>query len=448
MARDDSNNKKNGPLLQTIKYAPPPPELPVYGSVAEADASFVGRTNYTAALDEKHFIFGLKRTDRRRHVYVVGKSGVGKIGFLELLARQDVVQGYPVVVIDPYGTLVHNLLDFIPATRARDVVIIDPTDTVRPVQFNPFADVSPAFAYHAAQDCIDTLRVHCGDAWSARTEYLVRWSLLALFEQEHASIRALLRLLTDPAYRETIVAGLAPGATRDFWVGEYAAWSPERRDDAAVPVITKLSQFFADPLLAALLTDGPGTIHFDEALEQNRIILVTLAKGRIGEEHARFLGSLVLSMLKRAGMRRAGTPGGPQRRDVYCYLDELYALAGPLLEPFIADAYQYQFCLTLAHQYLAQLPNTMLTTLLGNVNTLAVFRVSGDDALRLRPEMAGVFDVRDMTNLGTRQFYIKMMIDDEVHDPFSADSLTVLPPGPSSAAEVLRAASREQYGQA
>ncbi|RME55832.1 DUF87 domain-containing protein [Candidatus Parcubacteria bacterium] len=430
--------------VQIIKYAPPPPELPVYGKVDPAKVSFIGRTNYVAALEEKKFIFGIKRKDRRRHLYIIGKSGVGKSKLLELLIRQDIAYGYGLCLLDPHGDVIQEILDFVPKERIDDVVLIDPTDVEHPVSFNPLKNVDPTFKHQLTQGLIEVMEKQFGANWTPRLEHVFRFTALALLDYPHATMRGMISMLTDRNYRQKVVEYIEDDMVKRFWAIEFADWSEKFDTEAIIPLVNKLGQFLSDPLLRNIFGQKENKIDFEQLMEQKKIILVNLCKGRIGEENSSFLGSMFITKIKQAGMARAQLPEA-QREDFYLYVDEFHNLVTETFENILSEARKYGLCLTVAHQYMQQLIPKVQAAVLGNVGSIIVFRVGGEDAVKLKPEMTPVFDVKDMINLGTREFYIKMVIDGESYDPFSAETLSVHPAPHPSFRERIIATSRKKY---
>lgn len=413
--------------VQIIKYAPPPGELPTAARISPGKLSFFGRTNYAAALEEKRFVFGIKREDRKEHVYVVGKSREGKSALFELLARQDIAEGHGMVLFDPNGDLASRLLDFIPKERAQGVCVIDPGREDFPLAFNPLAGVPAEFHHQLTQALVDVLAKQFGWRWDPIIEHLARFGILALLECPGSTLLDLLYMLTSQDRRLEIAGCVRDPLVRRFWIDEFAHWSVKFEAEAVTPLVDKLGQFLLDPVLQRFLCSASTPIDFRDLLDQKQILLVNLAKGRLGEEKGSFVGSLVLARLKVAGMERASAVQDERPDDVYIYLDDVPSLATDTFDSFIAESSNYGFCLTLGHRYLKQLPEKILAGVLGMVGTLVVFRLGADDALRLEPEMAPIFRARDMINLGTDGFYVKLMIDGELYDPFSADVLKLFP---------------------
>lgn len=430
--------------IQIIKYAPPPSDLPVYGAVQQSEVSFIGRTNYVAALEEKKFIFGIKRVDRKRHTYILGKAGVGKTKLLELCIRQDIAYGYGVCVIDPHGELINDLLDFIPANRINDVCVIDPTDTDSPIVFNPIYKVDPEFKHQFTQSFIELMQLQFGSNWTPRLEHVLRFALLALLDYKDATIEGLILMLTDFDYRAKVIEASSDGMVRKFWESEFAEWSERFNTDAVIPIINKLSQFFSNAGLRAMFSQNDNKIDFCKLMDEKKIVLVNLAQERIGEENASFLGSIILTKIKEAGMHRARA-GKNTPQDFYLYIDEFHKIITDSFESFLTSARKYAINVTLTNQYIGQFSKKIEHAVLGNAGTLIIFRVGGEDATVLKPEFAPIFDVKDMINLGIGEFYIKTTIDGESNDPFSAETLKVLPsPNPSSKQKILDS-SHEKY---
>src|SRR3990167_2121868 len=430
--------------IRRFKLAPPPPELPIYGIVQPEDCSFIGKTNYEAALEEKKFIFGIKRIDRRRHVYMVGKSGVGKSKLLELLVRQDIAYGHGVCFIDPHGDVIQEILDFIPEERMEEVVLIDPADSNFPISFNPLANVDPIFKFQLTQGLIEVLQKQFGANWTPRLEHVFRFTCLALLDYPHATMRGMISMLTDRNYRQKVVEYITDDMVKRFFAIEFADWSEKFDTDAIIPLVNKLGQFLSDPLLRNIFGQKQNKIDISKLMNEEKIIFINLSKGRIGEENSSFFGSMFLTKIKQAGMERARIPES-ERKDFYLYVDEFHNIVTQTFENILSEARKYALNLTIAHQYIGQLIPQVQHAVLGNTGSIITFRVGGEDAVKLKPEFAPLFDVKDMINLAVGEIYIKMTIDGESYDPFSAETLRVLPAThPSYRKEILEA-SRRKY---
>lgn len=430
--------------VRKFKLAPPPVELPIYGKVDPRECSFIGRTNYEAPLEEKKFIFGIKRVDRRRHLYIIGKSGVGKSKLLELLIRQDIAYNHGVGVIDPHGDLIEALLDFVPEERIEDVILIDPSDIQYPPSFNPIVNVDPSFKYQLAQGLIEVLKKQFGANWTPRLEHVFRFTCLALLDYPHATMRGMISMLTDRNYRQHVINYIEDEMVRRFWAVEFADWSEKFDAEAIIPLVNKLGQFLSDPMLRNIFGQKENKIDLEDIMNSQKILFINLSKGKLGEENSSFFGSMFITKIKQAGMARAAIPES-ERKDFYLYIDEFHNLATETFMDLLAEARKYGLCLTLAHQFMGQLLEKVKDAVLGNCANIIVFRVGGEDARILEPEMEPIFTVKDMINLGQRQFFIKETIDGEAFDPFSAETLNVLPPPHPSYREQIIKRSREKY---
>ncbi len=430
--------------VQIIKYAPPPPELPVFGKVKPEEVSFIGRTNYVASLEEKKFIFGIKRVDRRRHLYIIGKSGVGKTKLMELFLRQDVTYGHGLCLIDPHGDVIDSMLDYIPKERIEDVCIIDPSDIDFPASFNPLANVDPLFKFQLTQGLIEVFQKQFGANWTPRLEHVFRFTCLALLDYPHATMRGMISMLTDRNYRQKVVEYITDDMVKRFFAIEFADWSEKFDTDAIIPLVNKLGQFLSDPLLRNIFGQKQNKIDISELMNQQKIIFINLSKGRLGEENSSFLGSMFLTKIKQAGMERAAIPE-KDRKDFYLYVDEFQNVVTQTFENILSEARKYALNLTIAHQYVGQILPKVHQAVLGNCGSVICFRVGGEDAVKMKPEFAPVFDVKDMINLAVGEIYVKMTIDGESYDPFSAETLRVLPPTHASYRQEIVDASRRKY---
>lgn len=414
------------------------------GSSPAKDITFFGRTNYSASLDEKKFVFGIKRSDRRRHLYVIGKSGVGKSKLLELMLRQDIAYGYGLCLMDPHGDVIENILSFIPENRIKDVVLINPADTEYPVSFNPLANVHPDLKHQLTQNLIEVLKKQFGANWTPRLEHVFRFTCLALLDYPSATMKGMVSMLADRSYRQKVIEHITDETVKRFWAIEFADWSEKFDTDAIIPLVNKLSQFLSNPLLRNIFGQTENKIDFEQIMNTRKILLINLSKGKLGEENSSFFGSMFITKLNQAGMARAALPE-KQREDFYLYVDEFQTVVTETFENILSEGRKFGICLTIAHQYVGQLLPKVQQAVRGNVGSMIIFRVGGEDAKSLEPEMAPIFEAKDMINLGLQEFYIKLTIDGETYDPFSAQTLKVLEPTHQSFKERIIKSSRDKY---
>lgn len=429
---------------QPIKYAPPPSDLPIYQNIDPRNGSFIGRTNYDVGLEAKKFIFGLKREDRRRHLYILGKNGTGKTKLLELLVRQDIAYQYGCCLFDPNGDLIEDILDFIPEDRMHDVVLIDPMDYSHAISFNPLSTVHPEMRHQTAQGFVEALERQFGKAWTPRLEHVTRFSILALLDYPDANLLGMMDMLTDSAYRARVIPHIQDEMVTRFWMHEFADWQARFAEDTVTPLLTKLKQLLVSPLLHNIFSQKKNKIDMEDILAGNKILLVNLSRSKLGEEGADFLGALLLTKLYQAAKNRLIVPG-KKRKDFYLYIDEFHGLVTNTFERFFVESRRYGICNTIVNQYTAQVSDHTKKLVLANSDTMIIFRVGGEDATWLESEMTPVFKAKDMINLGTQQFYIKMIIDGDINDPFSADTLTVRPSPNVSVKNQIIALNYEKY---
>ena len=430
--------------IQIIKTAPPPPELPIYKQVNPAEVVFFGRTNYIAGLEEKRFIFGIKRRDRRRHMYVIGKSGVGKSKLLELMIRQDIHYGHGLCLIDPHGDVIEEVLKFIPEERIKDTVLIDPSDTSWPISFNPLQNVNPELKHQVAQGLIEVMQKQFGANWTPRLEHVFRFTVLALLDFPMATMRGMISMLVDRRYRQKVVEYIEDEMVKRFWAIEFADWSEKFDTEAIIPLVNKLGQFLANPYLRFIFGQRENKVDLERIMKEKKILLINLSKGKLGDENSSFFGAMFITKMKQAGMSRAGIPESA-RTDFYLYVDEFHNLVTTTFESLFSESRKYGLAMIVAHQYMGQLLPQVRETVLGNVGSMVIFRVGGDDAAKLEAEMTPVFKAKDMVNLGMQEFYTKMTIDGDTYDPFSAETLKVLPPTHESFRDKIIDFCRDTY---
>jgi len=430
--------------IEVAKKAPPPPELPRYKQVEPKDVSFFGITNYKATLEEKRYVFGIKRVDRRRHLYIIGKSGVGKSKLLELLIRADIYYGHGVCVIDPHGDLVDAILDAIPEHRVTDTILIDPSDYNFPVSFNPLANIKKEDKYLVTQGLIEVMKKQFGANWTPRLEHVFRFVVLAMLDYPEATVNGMIKLLTDRAYRQRVVQYISDDMVKRFWAIEFADWSERFDNEAIIPLINKLSEFLSNPLLRNIFAQIENKIDFELIMNTQKVVLVNLSKGKIGEENANFFGSMFITKIYQAGLTRAYLPE-KKRVDFYIYIDEFQNFMTNTLANLFSESRKYGVCMTVAHQYLGQLSNEVRATVLGNTGNIVVFRVGGEDSVIFSQEFTPIFEPNDIINLGVREFYTKMAIDGQTFDPFSAETLPVYEPEFPTNREKIRDYTREHY---
>jgi hypothetical protein len=409
------------------------------------------RITYFAETDarSKRLKFGIKAKDRTRHVYVIGKTGMGKSTMLENMAVQDIQNGEGICFIDPHGKTADLLLEYVPKERERDVIYIAPFDIEHPISFNVLENVEADKRHLVVSGLMSTFKKIWEDAWSARMEYILTNTLLALLEAPGATLLGVNRMLSDKEYRREIVAQIQDPSVKNFWVKEFANYT-ERMAAEAVPAIqNKVGQFTANPLIRNMIGQPQSSFNIREAMDQRKIMIINLSKGRIGDENMKLLGGMLVTKIYLAAMSRADVPDRVMKMlpDFYLYVDEFQNFANASFADILSEARKYKLNLTIAHQYIEQMDEQVRAAVFGNVGTMVVFRVGATDAEVLEKEFSPQFVIEDLVNLGFTQIYLKLMIDGLTSAPFSSVTLPpIVHPDDSYVKEII-AASREQYSQ-
>ena len=393
--------------------------------------------------------FGIKQKDRSRHVYVIGKTGMGKSTLLENMAVQDIMNGNGVCFIDPHGKTADLLLEYIPPERVNDVLYFAPFDMDFPISFNIMEDVGYDKRHLVVSGLMAAFKKIWKDAWSARMEYILSNTLFALLEYPDATLLSVNKMLSDKAYRKKVVENIKDTAVRSFWVDEFANYT-ERMAAEAVPAIqNKVGQFTSNPLIRNIIGQPKSSFDLRQMMDQKKIVIINLSKGRMGESNAQLLGSLLVTKIYLAAMSRADL--GPHEIDAApdfsLFVDEFQSFANESFADILSEARKYKLCLHIAHQYIEQMPDEVKAAVFGNVGTMVAFRVGATDAEAFEKEFAPTFTQSDIVNLGQFQMYLRLMIDGVGSKPFSARTMPPLPKAETNCVPQVVEASRRQYAQ-
>jgi hypothetical protein len=380
------------------------------------EASHIGHSNFRRSSAR----ITVSQADRLSHVYVLGQTGVGKSTLIEQLAIQDFRAARGLAVIDPHGDLAERLYDAIGGTDI--VTYFNPADPLNPYGYNPLRRVRPDKIPLAASGLMETFKKLWPDAWGVRMEHVLRNSLYALLERDGSTLPDILRMYSDKAFRRSVVAQVTNPVVRAFWQSEFANYPQRYAAEATAPIQNKLGALLADPVLYRVLVTPKIDLHFRRVMDTGGVLLVNLAKGRLGGDSAQTLGSLLVSTLGLAGLSRADVPP-EHRRPFFLYVDEFQSYTTLSFASMLAELRKYGVGLTLAHQHLHQLDPEVRHAVLGNAGTLVAFRTGVEDAALLYKEFAPVFDAHDLVNLPNRHFYIRLMADSVPSKPFSGSLL-------------------------
>lgn len=392
--------------------------------------------------------FGIKQDDRRRHMYLIGKTGMGKTTTLENMVISDIANGHGVGVMDPHGDFAEKMLDFVPKERIKDVVYFDPADINFPIAFNPLEQVQDEFRYLVASGLMGVFKKIWPDVWSPRMEYILNNSLLTMLEFPDSNMLGVQRLLSDKDYRKTKVDALKDPVIKGFWVNEFSRYSQKFETEATAAIQNKIGQFVANPLVRNILGQNKSALNLRQAIDERKILIFNLSKGKIGEDNSALLGSMIITKLQLAAMSRVDIPE-PDRKDFYLYVDEFQNFATDSFANILSEARKYRLCLILAHQYIRQLTHDLNTkvrdAVFGNVGTIVTFRVGGEDAEFLEKEFEPDFMATDIVNLAKAHVYIKLMIDGVSSRPFSAQGLPPVPTPAISYRDLIIDHTRKTY---
>ncbi len=417
-----------------------PPQIPF-----NKELTYLGITTYR----DKNTLFGIKRKDRRQHVYLLGKSGTGKSVLLFNMIIQNIINGEGVCLVDPHGENVEAVLSAIPPHRLKDVVYFNPADAEHHIGFNVLELVDPQYKHLVASGLMGIFTKIWANAWSARMEYILNNCILALLDTPGTTLLGIPRLLVDKDYRQKIISNLKDPVIKAFWVHEYEAWQEKFRNEAIAPIQNKVGQFLSTSIIRNVVGQSKSTINIFDMMNEGKIFLVNVSKGRIGEDNSALLGGMIITKIQLAAMERVRIPED-ERRDFYLYVDEFQNFVTDAFASILSEARKYRLNLTVAHQYTAQLisdkSSAVRDAIFGNVGTMIVFRVGADDADFLEKEFEPEFTPQDIVNLPNYKIYLKLMIDGITSRPFSAKTLPQLvKSGHKEIEEQVIKSSRELY---
>lgn len=390
--------------------------------------------------------FGIKMDDRRRHMYVIGKTGMGKSELLKNLAIQDIRDGRGIAFIDPHGDPVEDLLDFIPAHRVKDVIYFNPADLEHPIGFNIMEHVSFDNRHLVADGMMAVFKKLWVDQWSARMEYILNNTILALLEAPGSTLLGINRMLADKAYRKSVVDQVTDTEVKAFWTQEFAKYNERYAGEATAAIQNKIGQFVSNPLIRNIVGQEKSAFDMRKAMDEGKIVLVNISKGRVGEDASRLLGAMLITKIQLAAMSRVDIAKN-ERNDFILVVDEFQNFATASFANILSEARKFNLSLVIANQYIAQMEDAVRDAVFGNVGTIISFRVGAEDAEMLEKEFAPEFVAQDIVNLGKRQIYLKLMIDGVASKAFSAMTMDTLPPEETTERFNAIEASRKTFGR-
>ncbi|MBN2854037.1 type IV secretion system DNA-binding domain-containing protein [Patescibacteria group bacterium] len=369
--------------------------------------------------------FGIKTDDRRRHMYLIGKTGMGKSTILENMIVGDIRAGFGVAVVDPHGDLAEKIMEYIPSDRIKDVIYFNPSDIDYPIAFNIVEQVEPHLRHLVASGLIGVFQKLWADSWGPRLEYILRNAILAILDFPGSTILGVVRMLSDKNYRKQVVANIKDPVVKAFWEREFSGYADKFASEAVSPIQNKVGQFLSSSLMRNIIGQVKSSIDIREVMDSGKILIMNLSKGRIGEDNSALLGAMMITKIQLAAMSRVDVPES-ERKDFYLYIDEFQNFSTDSFANILSEARKYRLNLILAHQYIEQLSEKVKPAVFGNVGTMIVFRVGAADAEELVKEFTPTFTEEDIVNLPKYEMYLKLMIDGIASSPFSAKGLPPL----------------------
>ena len=391
-------------------------------------------------------LFGIGAPDRRHHMYVIGQTGSGKTTLIRNLIVQHIANGDGVGLIDPHGDLAEDLLNHIPSRRADHLVYFDPGDREFPIALNLLANVPPDERHLVATGIVGALKSLWRDSWGPRMEFILHNALSALLDCQNATLLGVSRMLTDSEYREWVVRQVRDPFIRAFWTEDYAKYDPRFMREAIAPIQNKIGQFMLNPVIRNILGQVPSKLSFRFIMDNQRLFIANLAKGRLGHDKANLLGSLLVTQFQLAAMARVNQPEN-DRRDFYLFIDEFQNFTTDTFDSILAEARKYRLCLTISHQYIDQLSLPIRQAVFGNVGTFVAFRLGHTDAEVLEAQFGRTYPARQFVDLERYEILIKLLEDGTYREPFLAATLAPVP-FRGSKREKLVALSRQRFATA
>jgi len=376
------------------------------------------KTNFRS----REVAFGIKTDDRRRHMYIIGKTGMGKTNLLENLVIQDIRNGHGVAYVDPHGDTAEKLIQMIPPERIKDVIYFNPADQDFPIAFNVLERVDPEYRHLIASGLVSVFKKLWADSWGPRLEYILRNAILALLEYPGSTLLGVMRILIDKQYQKDVSAYITDPVVKSFWTDEFTKWNDRVLQEVIAPIQNKVGQFLSSSLIRNIVGQTESSFNIRDVMDQRKILILNLSKGRVGEDNSALLGAMMISKIQLGAMGRVDIPE-QERKDFYLYVDEFQNFATESFANILSEARKYRLNLILANQYVNQIDEIVRDAIFGNAGTIVSFRVGATDAEFLEKEFEPVFMQNDIINLPKYHIYLKLMIDGIAADAFSAQTL-------------------------
>jgi len=418
-----------------------PENLPIHAGSEEEkkEINFFARTEFK----NKTMTFGIKKEDRRKHLYVVGKTGTGKSTMVANMAINDMRNGEGVAVIDPHGDLTNALLDYVPSHRINDVAYLDPSDAEHPFHLNPLEIENVVQREIVASGIVSIFYKLYAHSWGPRLEYILRNTILTLLYVPQSTLLQVPELLTNDKFRQKVVEGLSDQVLKNFWVNEFGKMTPQLRSEAIMPILNKVGQFLSSQTIRNIVGYPKSTINLEAMMNEGKIILMNLSQGKLGEDNSALLGAMMITKIQLAAMGRV-YQNEESRRDFYLYVDEFQNFATSSFVKILSEARKYRLDLTLANQYIGQIDEEVQDAIFGNAGSIVSFGVGATDARPLAREFGLKYKEEELVGLGNYQIVLKLSIDNHTSTPFSAHTLP-LPRSHNQNREKIIRSSRERF---
>jgi type IV secretory pathway TraG/TraD family ATPase VirD4 len=398
--------------------------------------------------------FGIKQKNRRGHMYIIGKTGTGKSTLVENMVISDIKNGNGIALIDPHGDLAENVLNFIPQSRVKDVIYFNPADMEYPIAFNPLKSVNPEYHHLVAAGLVSVFKKIWSEFWGPRLEHILRYSILTILEYQNTpegkagktgTLLDIPRILTNKEFRQAVIEKISNEQVKEFWISEFDTYSAWLRSQAISPILNKIGQFLSTTPIRNIVGQKENTFDVRDVMDEGKILIVNLSKGKIGEDNCALLGAMIVTEIQLAALSRADMPEN-KRKAFYLFVDEIHNFLTLSFADILSECRKYGLNLTLAHQYIEQLDEKMRAAIFGNVGTIISFRVGVTDAQYIAREFYPVFKETDLVNLPNHHIYLKLMIDGVTSEAFSA--VTLPPPERRrSYKDKIIKLLREKYGR-
>lgn len=420
----------------------PPQNLPVAIDLTKEEKTEI---NFFAKADFRNqsTTFGIKKNDRRKHIYIIGKTGTGKSTLIANMAINDMRNREGVGIIDPHGDLSEILLNYIPSYRINDVVYLEPFDRERPFWLNPLEVKNPVHKELVASGIVSIFSKLYDYSWGPRLEYILRNTIVTLINYPNSTLTMVPDLLADEKFRQKVVAKIDDKVLKNFWNNEFEKMNPRLRTEAISPIQNKVGQFVLSSTIRGIIGHPVSTIDLEEIMNQGKILILNLSQGKLGEDNAALLGAMFITKIQLAAMNRVSMLE-EKRRDFYLYVDEFQNFATTSFIKILSEARKYRLNLALANQYIGQVEEDVQKAIFGNAGTLVSFIIGAQDAHALSREFGQWYKEEDLVNLGRFQIVNKLAIDDLTSFPFHATTLP-LPKSINKNKEKVIKVSKERY---